>query len=124
MSLSRAFSSLNSARTRARVRRTGVAALSTALTLGALALVTAAPAQATFGVSSFVCASDTVYSVDGSSHVISKVTPSPAAAVSNGTITADIGQAVNALALPNGGGRYIYAFNRAENKVLRFDATT
>ncbi len=125
MSLLRAFSSSYSARTRVRVRRTGVAALSTAVSLGALALVTlpAAPAQAT-GVSSFVCASDTVYSVDGNSHVISKITPSTGASTSNGTISAGNDETVNALALPNGGGRYIYAFNRKDNKVLRFDATT
>ncbi len=123
MSLLRAFSSSYSARIRVRARRTGVAALSAALSLGALVLIPAAPAQAT-GVAQFVCASDTVYSVDGSSHVISKLTPSNGNTTSNGTISAGNDDAVNALALPNGGGRYIYAFNRSDNKVLRFDATT
>ena len=52
-----------------------------ALAGSALALLPAAPAAATGGggggaTSSFVCASDVVYSVDGSTHKISKVTPS------------------------------------------------
>ena len=127
MSLSRAISPISSARIRAHTRRTGLAVVSLAVAAAMLTALPAAPAAATGGGSSspsFGCAADTVYSIDGSSRVISKITPSTGASTSNGTISAGNGDAVNALALPNGGGRYIYAFNRSENKVLRFDATT
>ncbi|MCW2772381.1 MAG: hypothetical protein JWN91_707 [Nocardioides sp.] len=112
-----------------RGRRFGVALLSLALTGAALALVPAAPAQATGGSfssssPSFVCASDTVYSIDQGEHTISRINPSTAATSSNGRILPGSSDAINALALPSGGGRYIYAFNRSENDIVRFDATT
>ncbi|QWF22006.1 DUF11 domain-containing protein [Nocardioides sp. LMS-CY] len=100
------------------------------LTAGLFALLPTAPAVATGGggggggTASFVCASDTVYSIDQGSHAISKITPSTGAASSNGSFDAGSGDAVNALALPGGGGRYAYAFNRSDNQVLRFDAAT
>jgi uncharacterized repeat protein (TIGR01451 family) len=110
-------------------RRHGVLAVSLALVLGAMALVLlpAAPAHATGGGSSsppVVCATDVVYSVDGDSHVLSKVNPTAGTSTTNGTIPAGNGDDINALALPNGGGRYIYAFNRADNRIIRFDAAT
>ncbi|GEP36083.1 hypothetical protein NSZ01_38510 [Nocardioides szechwanensis] len=90
-----------------------------------LTLLPIAPASATTGVSSFVCGSNTVYTVSGSSSFgIDKVNALTGAASDNGNFSADNDDAVNALALPAGGGRYIYAFNRSTNKVLRFDATT
>ncbi|HEY0951792.1 DUF11 domain-containing protein [Nocardioides sp.] len=103
-------------------------AASLAVTAAMLTALPAAPAAATGGggssVPGFACSADTVYSVDGGSHVISRITPSTGAAAPNGTIGAGHDDAVNALALAGGGGRYIYAFNRSTNKVLRFDATT
>ncbi len=110
-----------------RARRHGVVVLTLALVLGAFSLVLlpAAPAQAA-GSSSprFVCATDAVYSIDGDSHALSKVNPTAGTFTSNGSIPASKGDDLNALALPNGGGRYIYAFNRADNQVVRFDADT
>ncbi|HYF74779.1 MAG TPA: hypothetical protein VD864_18270 [Nocardioides sp.] len=134
MSLTRALFSISSTstsavRTRGHTGRTGLAAAALLVAAGMLTVLPPPPAQATGGGGgssspSFACAPDTVYSVDGSSHVISKITPSTGAATANGTIGAGHDEAVNALALPTGGGRYIYAFNRSDNKVLRFDATT
>ena len=129
MSLSRAISSICSVLTRTHIRRAGLAMVSLLVTAGMVTALPAAPAAATGGGGGysspgFACATDTVYSVDGSSHVISKITPSTGASTSNGTIGAGHDEAVNALALPNGDGRYIYAFNRNDNRVLRFDATT
>ncbi|GAA1159111.1 hypothetical protein GCM10009606_41290 [Nocardioides aquiterrae] len=99
-----------------------------ALAAVALVLLPAPPAHATYGGGgsspSFVCATDVVYSVDGDSHVLSKVNPTAGTFTSNGTIPAGSGDAVNALALPSGGGRYIYAFNRTDNAIVRFDAST
>lgn len=124
-SLTRAIGSTD---THGHARRWGVVLL--AMALGALALVTvpAPPAGATPGGSSsspsFVCATDVVYSVDGSSHALSKVNPTAGTFTANGTIPAGDDNDINALALPNGGGRYIYAFDRADNAIIRFDAST
>ncbi|MCW2845839.1 MAG: hypothetical protein JWN22_3755 [Nocardioides sp.] len=122
MSLPRAISREFSLAT----RRSGVAVLALALAAFALVLVPATPARATSSSSSpsFVCASDTVYSVDQSEHTISKVNPTTGATSSNGKILSGSDDAVNALALPSAGGRYIYAFDRSENDIVRFDATT
>ena len=106
-------------------RRLGVAVLALALAAVALVTLPAAPAHATFSSSpSFVCATDVVYSVDGDTHALSKINPTAGTFAGNGTIPASGGDAVNALALPNGGGRYIYAFNRTDNSIIRFDAST
>src|SRR3954471_18430903 len=109
-------------------RRAGVVVLTMAMAALALVLVPAAPARAAGGGSSsspsFVCTTDVVYSVDGNTHVLSKVNPTAGTSTSNGTIPADGSDDINALALPSGGGRYIYAFNRADNSIIRFDATT
>ncbi|MGY2701029.1 putative repeat protein (TIGR01451 family) [Nocardioides sp. HB32] len=109
-------------------RRAGVVVLTMALAALALVLVPAAPARAAGGGSSsspsFVCTTDVVYSVDGNTHVLSKVNPTAGTSTPNGTIPADGSDDINALALPSGGGRYIYAFNRADNSIIRFDATT
>ncbi|WP_459969577.1 DUF7507 domain-containing protein [Nocardioides pyridinolyticus] len=114
-----------------RARRYAVIVLSVALVLGALSLVLlpAAPAQATGSAGSsssprFVCTTDAVYSIDGDSHVLSRINPTAGTLTSNGTIPASSRDDLNALALPSGGGRYIYAFNRADNQVVRFDADT
>ncbi|WP_370250197.1 hypothetical protein [Nocardioides sp.] len=96
--------------------------MATCLVAGTLALVAPAPAQAT-GVSSFTC--DTVYSVAGTApHGITKLDAVNGTLTSNGQFNQGDGVAVNALALPSGGGRYIWGFNRTANKVLRFDATS
>ncbi|MBZ5738024.1 DUF7507 domain-containing protein [Nocardioides mangrovi] len=100
-----------------------------ALAAVALALLPTAPARATGGGSgsssspSFACAADVVYSIDGDSHAISKINPTAGTFTANGTIDAG-SHTLNALALPNGGGRYIYAFDRTSNDVVRFDAST
>lgn len=88
-----------------------------------LALVPSASAHGTTPVPDFVCATDTVYSLDGDSHVISKLTPSTGSFSSNGSFAVGQDDIVNALALA-GSGRYIYGYNRSEDKVLRYDATT
>ncbi len=112
------------------VRRIGVAVLALALAVAALAMLPAAPAHARHGGGgsssspSFVCATDVVYSIDGDSHVLSKLDPSTGSFSGNGTIPAGKSVSLNALALPSGGGRYIYAFNRTDNAVVRFDAAT
>ncbi|MDP2774641.1 MAG: hypothetical protein Q8O61_13900, partial [Nocardioides sp.] len=83
------------------------------------------PAVATSNVPSFVCTNNTVYSVKGgSSFDVDKVNALTGAASDNGRFSAGSYDSVNALALPAGGGRYIYGFNRSDNDVLRFDATT
>ena len=115
-----------------RVRRHGVVTLTMALVLGALALVLLPPpaANATGGggggstLERFKCENDVVYSVDGSTRVLSKVNPTTGGTSTHGTIPAGNGDDVNALALPAGGGRYIYAFNRDANKIIRFDTDT
>ena len=122
MSLSRALSRDVSVR----ARRSGVAVLALTLAAFALVLVPATPASATGPSSSpnFVCAADVVYSVDGGSHELSKINPTAGTSTSNGAIPAGHKDDINALALPNAGGRYIYAFNRSQNQILRFDAAT
>jgi uncharacterized repeat protein (TIGR01451 family) len=101
------------------------APLSLLVVAAGLSLVPTAPAAATSGVSSFVCTGNTVYTVEGSSSFgIDKVNALSGASSGNGAFSASNGDAVNALAMPAGGGRYIYGFNRDTNKVLRFDATT
>ena len=107
---------------RARTHRAGIVTLAMALAAVALALLPAAPAQAASSPA-FVCEADTVYSIDGGSHVITKIKPSTGGTTANGTISVG-NDTLNALALPNGGGRYIYAFNRSQNEVVRFDANT
>ena len=67
---------------------------------------------------------DFVYSVDGDSHVVIKVNPSTGAASTVGTIPAGSDETINALALPGGGGRYAYAFNRADGSIVQFDVST
>ncbi|MEP9363159.1 hypothetical protein ABLE68_09360, partial [Nocardioides sp. CN2-186] len=105
------------------LRRSGRFLIAFALAAIALVALPAAPALATNSSPSFVCAADTVYSIDGNSHVITKIKPSTGGTTANGTI--NVGDdTLNALALPNGGGRYIYAFNRSANEVVRFDANS
>ncbi|WP_341925730.1 hypothetical protein [Nocardioides psychrotolerans] len=92
------------------------------LTTVSLVLLPGAPASAT--APSFVCTDNTVYTVQGTSgFAISKVNALTGASSGNGAFTAGSGDSINALALPSA-GRYIYAFNRSTNQVLRFDATT
>jgi len=120
-----------------RLRRTGMALLSGALAGFALVAIPAAPATAhgpgdggkseggdkgSSSVPRFVCQLDVVYSIDGDSAKISRLKPSTGGSSSNGTVD-NVGK-LNALALPTGGGRYIYAFDREKNEVVRFDADT
>ena len=122
MSMSRVISRPNADR----VGRAGILVLVLAFAAVALAFLPAAPASATWSSGSstpFACAADKVYSIDGESHVITRITPSTGATASNGTIDAG-DDTLNALALPANGGRYIYAYNRSKNEVIRFDANT
>ncbi|MFK4761530.1 hypothetical protein ACI3KS_11395 [Microbacterium sp. ZW T5_45] len=84
------------------------------------AVAVTAPAQA--AVSGFVCSAD-IYTVSGSG-AINRVNPVTGAATGNGGFTVTPGNLVNALAIPDGGGQYAWAFDRTSAQVLRFDAAT
>jgi uncharacterized repeat protein (TIGR01451 family) len=103
-----------------RARASLLTSLSFLIALAGIAVVAPAPvAQA--AVASFAC--DTVYSIAGTNpHAISRINTSTGVATANGVLNQSGN--VNALALPAGGGRYIYAFNRGTRTVLRFDAQT
>ncbi|WP_164519589.1 DUF7507 domain-containing protein [Nocardioides ferulae] len=73
-------------------------------------------------VPSFVCADNTVYSVDGDSGEITRLNPTTGATSANGDLGYFADGRYNALALPSGGGPYAYAFDRYYNKVLRYAA--
>src|SRR6478735_3079766 len=120
MSLTRAFHSLKVLEL---LRRSGRFLIVFALAAIALVALPSAPALATNSVSPFVCGSNTIYNIDGDSRAITKITTTTAATAANGTFDGS-GDRLNALALPNGGGRYIYAFDRTDNTVVRFDANS
>ncbi|HEU5037584.1 MAG TPA: hypothetical protein VFT70_11300 [Nocardioides sp.] len=108
-------------------RRSGVFVLVMALAAVAMALVPVAPAHATSGggqTETFTCENNAVYSIDGDSHVLSKVDPTAGTSRMVATIPAGRKDDLNALALPSGGGRYIYAFNRTQNEIVRYDVST
>lgn len=110
---------------RGRRWRAGLALSVAAALLGGVlgvgaSFVTAAPAQA--AVPAFECTSSTyVVTADGA---ISRVDPTTGAATANGQFTVPAGDTVNALALDEGGGRYIWGYDRTAGQVLRFDSTT
>ncbi len=108
---------------RARLRPVISAVITFLVMLAGLALGSTAPAYA--AVTSFACSANTIYSVRGDDpHTIYRVDPSTGTNSTNGAFDAGKDDAVNALALPAGGGRYLYAFNRTQNRILRFDANS
>lgn len=72
----------------------------------------------------FECSTGATYAVDGKSRQINRIDPQSGVATPNGIFNTPQGHTVNALALPQGGGQYIWAFDRTANTVLRYDAGT
>lgn len=110
---------------RGRRARRGIALSAVAALVGSVlgfgaSVVTAAPAQA--AVPAFECTSS-AYVVTATG-AISRVDPTTGAATANGQFTVPAGNTVNALALDEGGGRYIWGYDRTAGQVLRFDSTT
>ncbi|MEI5672350.1 MULTISPECIES: DUF7507 domain-containing protein [unclassified Nocardioides] len=108
--------------TRDGLRRSLTVFLSFLLGVAGLTLLGSAPASAS--VPAYECTGNTIYALNGADPwTIYKLNSSTGAATENGELLASGTHTANALALPNGGGRYIYGFDRTENTVLRFDAT-
>ncbi|KJL22267.1 hypothetical protein RN51_02147 [Microbacterium oxydans] len=110
---------------RRRRARRGLALGAAAALVGGLlgvgaSVVTAEPAQA--AVPAFECTSSTY--VVTATGAISRVDPTTGAATANGQFTVPAGDSVNALALDEGGGRYIWGYDRTAGQVVRFDSTT
>ncbi|MGH3690253.1 MAG: DUF7507 domain-containing protein [Microbacterium sp.] len=113
------------AESRGRRFRRGLALSAVAVLVGSVlgvgaSVVTAEPAQA--AVPAFECTSS-AYVVTATG-AISRVDPTTGAATANGQFTVPTGNTVNALALDEGGGRYIWGYDRTAGQVLRFDSTT
>ncbi|WP_092504501.1 beta strand repeat-containing protein [Agrococcus jejuensis] len=71
----------------------------------------------------FTCTSGVVYATSGTGQ-ITRIDAATGATSANGAFTVPAGNAVNAIALPEGGGDLLYGYDRTAGQVLRYDAAT